>query len=201
MFQNGYPADKRFYFICDHEFLKKRGMGHMLPWPWTMGTKQYERAGYIQVGASVAELAGKIGLDPMALEKTVEEHNIHAKSGVDPYFGRGASVFNRMLGDPSVGKVNPNLGPIATGPFVALQIVPATLGTATGLATDTSGRVLNVDAAPIDGLYACGNDATSLMRGLYPGAGITIGPGIVFAYRAVNAITNTGRNSGAEQIR
>lgn len=191
MFQNGYPADKRFYFICDHEFLKKRGMGHLLPWPWTLGTKSYERANYIQVAATIADLARKIGVDPSELDKTVTEHNSHSRSGVDPYFHRGESAFNRMLGDPSVGKPNPNLGPIKKGPFVALRIVPATLGTATGLATDTSGRVLNAAGTPIQGLFACGNDATSLMRGLYPGAGITIGPGIVFAYRAARAIAGT----------
>jgi 3-oxosteroid 1-dehydrogenase len=93
-----------------------------------------------------------------------------------------------MLGDPSVGKPNPNLGPISAGPFVALRIVPATLGTATGLATDTSGRVLNGEEVPVQGLYACGNDATSIMRGFYPGAGVTIGPAIVFAYRAAKAM-------------
>src|SRR5690606_18594930 len=97
-------------------------------------------------------------------------------------------AFNRTLGDPSVGKANPNLGPIKAGPFVALRIVPATLGTATGLATDTSSRVPDALGKPIEGLFACGNDATSVMRGIYPGAGITIGPGIVFAFRAVKAI-------------
>ncbi|RWB98642.1 MULTISPECIES: FAD-dependent oxidoreductase [unclassified Mesorhizobium] len=188
MFQNGYPENDRFYFICDHEFLRKRGMGQLLPWPWTLSTKRYERVGYIQVADTLAGLAGKIGIDPNALEATVNEHNEHAKIGTDPYFHRGESAFNRMLGDPSVGKVNPNLGPIKTGPFVALKIVPATLGTATGLTTDTSSRVLDAQGKPIEGLFACGNDATSVMRGIYPGAGITIGPGIVFAYRAVKAI-------------
>jgi 3-oxosteroid 1-dehydrogenase len=183
-----YPQDDRFFFICDHEFLKKRGMGQLLPWPWTFSTKSYERAGYIQVADTLAGLASKIGLDAKALEATVAEHNEHAKTGVDPYFKRGESAFNKTFGDPSVGKANPNLGPIKTGPFVALRIVPATLGTATGLATDSSSRVLDVQGKPIDGLFACGNDATSVMRGIYPGAGITIGPGIVFAYRAVKAI-------------
>lgn len=190
MFENGYPRDERFYFICDHRFLKKRGMGQLLPWPWTFSTKPYERVEYIQVADTLGALAAKIGLDPKALEATVNEHNEHARTGVDPYFQRGESAFNRTLGDPSVGKANPNLGPIETGPFVALKIVPATLGTATGLATDTSSRVLNSQGKPIKGLYACGNDATSVMRGVYPGAGITIGPGIVFAYRAVKAILN-----------
>ncbi|WPE22805.1 FAD-dependent oxidoreductase [Shinella zoogloeoides] len=193
MFKNGYPKDKRFFFICDSEFLKKRGMGHMLPWPWTMGTRAYERVDYIKVGATIADLARKIGIDAKDLEKTVEEHNTHARSGKDPYFQRGESAFNRMLGDPSVGTVNPNLGSITAGPFIALPIVPATLGTATGLSTDTWGHVLDQDGKQIQGLYACGNDATSLMRGLYPGAGITIGPGIVFAYRAAKALA--GRNS------
>ncbi|MGR9237057.1 FAD-dependent oxidoreductase (plasmid) [Rhizobium leguminosarum] len=188
MFRNGYPKDKRFYFICDSEFLKKRGMGHMLPWPWTMGTKAYEKVDYIQVSRTIAELAGKIGVSATELQKTVDEHNSHARAGKDPHFQRGESAFNRMLGDPSVGKPNPNLGTITVGPFIALPIVPATLGTATGLATDTWGRVLDQSGQKIEGLYACGNDATSLMRGIYPGAGITIGPGIVFAYRAAKAI-------------
>lgn len=188
MFENGYPRDERFYFICDHDFLRKRGMGQLLPWPWTFSTRRYERAGYIQLADTLGALAAKIGLDPKALEATVQEHNEHARTGVDPYFQRGESAFNRTLGDPSVGKPNPNLGSIRTRPFVALKIVPATLGTATGLATDTSSRVLDAKGKPIDGLFACGNDATSVMRGIYPGAGITIGPGIVFAYRAVKAI-------------
>lgn len=125
--------------------------------------------------------------------KTVEEHNAHAAEGRDPLFNRGESAFNRTLGDPAVGKKNPNLGAIKTGPFIALPIVPATLGTATGLSTDAEGQVLNGNGAPIAGLYACGNDMTSPMRGIYPGAGITIGPAIVFAYRAVDSIVRSAR--------
>ncbi len=188
MFANGYPADKRFYFICDQDFVRLRGMGHLLPWPWTMSVGRYARLGYIKRGRTIAELAKELGIDPDALQKTVEEHNAHAAEGRDPLFQRGESAFNRTLGDPAVGRKNPNLGPIKNGPFIALPIVPATLGTAIGLATDTYGRVLDAERKPIAGLYACGNDMTSPMRGIYPGAGITIGPGIVFAYRVVNGI-------------
>ena len=35
-------------------------------------------------------------------------------------------------------------------------------------------------------LYAAGNDLQSIMGGVYPGPGITIGPAITFAYMAVN---------------
>ncbi|MGY3622136.1 FAD-dependent oxidoreductase [Bradyrhizobium sp. USDA 10063] len=188
MFANGYPADKRFYFICDQDFVRLRGLGYLLPWPWTLSVGKYARLGYIKMGRTIPELAKKIGIDPGALQRTVEEHNAHAAEGRDPFFKRGETAFNRTLGDPTVGTKNPNLGPIKYGPFVALPIVPATLGTATGLATDTYGNVLDAERKPIPGLYACGNDMTSPMRGIYPGAGITIGPAIVFAYRAVNSI-------------
>lgn len=188
MFQHGYPKDRRFYFICDRDFVRKRGMGHLLPWPWTLNIGKYARNGYIHVAQTINALALQIGLDPDALEKTVQQHNRNAETGLDPDFHRGESAFNCMLGDPTVGKKNPNLGPIRNGPFIALRIVPATLGTATGLATDNDARVLDTTGKPIAGLYACGNDMTSPMRGLYPGAGITIGPAIVFAYRAAMSL-------------
>ncbi|WP_416356597.1 FAD-binding protein [Aureimonas phyllosphaerae] len=188
MFDSGYPTDRRFFFICDGVFLKKRDMGHLLPYPWTRNAEKYEKLGYLSSGRTIGELAEKIGLDPAGLEATVREHNAHAVEGIDPLFGRGESAFNRMLGDPAVGKLNPNLGSISEGPFYALRIVPATLGTSAGLSTGTSGEVLGPDGNGIPGLYACGNDMTSPMRGIYPGAGITIGPGIAFAYRAIEDI-------------
>jgi 3-oxosteroid 1-dehydrogenase len=88
-----------------------------------------------------------------------------------------------------LGLKNPNLGPIKNGPFIALRIVPGTLGTAAGLKTDAQARVLREDGSAVEGLYACGNDATSIMAGIYPGAGITIGPAIVSAFLAVEHAT------------
>ena len=35
------------------------------------------------------------------------------------------------------------------------------------------------------GLYACGNEAQSIMGGTYPAPGITLGPALTFAYRAM----------------
>ena len=45
-------------------------------------------------------------------------------------------------------------------------------------------RVLREDGTPVENLYAIGNDMQSIMGGVYPGPGITIGPGIVFGYVA-----------------
>lgn len=185
LYENGYPDDKRFFFICEEAFVKKRGMGAILPWPWTPSLGTYVRRGYIQRGATIEALAKEIDIDPAALAATVSRHNQNARAGHDPEFGRGESAFNRALGDASLGLKNPNLGEIKNGPFIALRIVAGTLGTAAGLKTDERARVLKEDDRAIPGLYACGNDATSMMAGIYPGAGITIGPAMVAAYLAV----------------
>ncbi|MEY9473040.1 hypothetical protein ABH992_005439 [Bradyrhizobium yuanmingense] len=92
VFENGYPADKRFYFICDHQFVRLRGMGHLLPWPWTLSIGEYVRLGYVKAGETISELAKQLGLDPAVLQKTTEEHNGHAAQGRDP----SLSVGNRL---------------------------------------------------------------------------------------------------------
>jgi succinate dehydrogenase/fumarate reductase flavoprotein subunit len=51
--------------------------------------------------------------------------------------------------------------------------------------------VLDANANPIPGLYACGNDMASIMRGTYPGPGITLGPALVFGYRAAMSIATS----------
>src|SRR5690606_12229503 len=83
-------------------------------------------------------------------------------------------------------KPNPNLGPIETGPFYALRLLPGDIGTFSGIRTDGNARVLGVDDAPIPGLYAAGNDALSFLSGAYAGAGATLGPGMTLAYIAAN---------------
>jgi predicted oxidoreductase len=52
------------------------------------------------------------------------------------------------------------------------------------LVTDGDARVLNAQGTAIDGLYAAGNDMHSIMGGIYPAPGITIGPGVTFGYLA-----------------
>ena len=46
-------------------------------------------------------------------------------------------------------------------------------------------NVFDENGEAIKGLYAVGNDMASLFRGVYVGPGITLGPALVFAYRAV----------------
>ena len=64
-------------------------------------------------------------------------------------------------------------------------IHPGAMGTKGGPKTTSDGQVLRVGGAPIRGLYACGNDMHSIFGGVYAGPGITLGPGLVFAYIAM----------------
>ena len=148
-----------------------------------MPLSKYISNGYIQKGATLAELAGRTGIDPAGLEATVATYNEHAVRGEDPEYGRGRTAFNRYLADPE-HKPNPCVGPIENGPYYALKIIMGDLGTFDGLKTTVNGQVLTKDGTAIEGLYAVGNDRASIMGGNYPGAGITLGPAVAFGYIA-----------------
>ena len=69
-------------------------------------------------------------------------------------------------------------------PYYALELVPGNLGTKGGLRTEAHARVVREDGSPIEGLYAIGNCAASVMGDTYPGAGSTIAPAMTFGYLA-----------------
>jgi hypothetical protein len=54
----------------------------------------------------------------------------------------------------------------------------------TALSAAVDAEVLRADGSVVAGLYAVGLDANSMMRGTYPGGGSSIGPAMVFGYRA-----------------
>ena len=169
------------YLICDAAFLKTYGLG--IVYPGHRNPKKFVDSGYLVRGATLDELAGKIAVDAVQLRDTVARHNRFAETSVDIDFGKGETEFNRFNGDAGHAP-NPCIGPIAVAPFYALAVWPADIAVSTGLATDADARVLGGEGKPIPGLYACGNDMASVMAGSYPGPGTTLGPGIVFAYRA-----------------
>jgi len=113
----------------------------------------------------------------------VQRTNDYAATGRDPDFHKGDAPVDRFNGDPA-HRPNPCLGEIGQPPFVALRILPADAASSSGLPIDADGRVLDRAGRVVVGLYACGNDAASVMRGTYPGPGTTLGPAFVFAWRA-----------------
>lgn len=169
------------WLITDHPTIRRYGLGFAKPFPVPIG--QYVRSGYLTRGGTLAELAGRAGIDTAGLEATVAGYNAAARRGEDPAFGRGSTAYNRYLGDAKV-QPNPCVAPIARAPFYALKLVPGDLGTFAGLRANEHAQVLGGDGQPIPGLYAAGNDLASVMGGNYPGGGITLGPAMTFGYIA-----------------
>ena len=179
------------WLLCDHRAIRRYGMGAIGPAPLPL--RPHIRSGYLQTAGTWSELAGKIGVDSGALQSTISGFNVHAARGEDLDFGKGTDAYHRFNGDPT-HRPNPCLAPLEQAPFYAMKMVPGDIGTFLGLRVDGHARVLDARGTAIRGLYAAGNDMTSVMGGTYPGAGITIGPALTFGYIAA-------RHAAAEAAR
>jgi succinate dehydrogenase/fumarate reductase flavoprotein subunit len=169
------------WLLCDHKALRSYGLGCVAPAP--LPIRRHLHSGYLKRGTTVAELARQIGLAPETLEATVAEFNASAKAGEDPAFAKGSKAYSRYQGDALVAP-NPCVAPLETPPYYAIKLGVGDIGTFAGLVTDQNTQVLDAAGKPINGLYAVGNDAASIMGGNYPGAGITLGPALTFGYVA-----------------
>ncbi len=174
------------WVVFDADFRRKYPMGPLLPAEavpdrklpadW-LGTLYWR-------DATLEGLARRIGVDARGLVASATRMTEFARTGRDLDFDRGGNVFDRYYGDDSV-EPNPNLAPIAKGPFYAMKFYPGDIGTKGGLLTDRDAQVLDDKGLPIPGLYCVGNNSASVMGPSYPGAGATLGPAMTFAYRAV----------------
>lgn len=169
------------YLVCDSDFMERWGMGLALPGGRPRG--HLVRAGYLHQADSLAALADELGLDSVALQRSVERFNGWAASGQDDDFGKGSTAYNRYLGDAE-HQPNACLGPIRQWPFYAVKVYAGDIGTAVGIRCNTHGQALDLQDRPIPGLYAAGNDMHSVMGGQYPAPGITLGPAMTFGWLA-----------------
>ena len=184
-------ADKssnRFFLIADMSFVRQYGIG--LIRPTARPARRFTDSGYLLRATSPQSLAEQLSVDSVALEQTLIRYNENAERGVDPDFHRGESALNRHNGDASTAP-NPCLRALDLDDLCAVELTVADLGTSAGLATDDRARVLDRSGLAIPGLYACGNDMASMMRGAYPGPGTTLGPGMTFAWRAVEDLSSS----------
>jgi succinate dehydrogenase/fumarate reductase flavoprotein subunit len=171
------------FLVFDQRHLERYGFlgiaaGDALP-PWIVS------------GDTLTTLAQRIGVDRDGLVATVQRFNAHAREGVDPDFGRGASVYDRYWGDAVAP--HPALGALDVGPFHAVEVHCGVSGTKGGVATTAAGQALDAFDVPIAGLYAVGNTAAHPMGRGYPGAGGTLGPALVLARLA-------GREAAARRV-
>ena len=78
------------------------------------------------------------------------------------------------------------MAPLSQGPFYAVRVVAGSLGTFAGLRANAHAQVLQAHGEPVPGLYASGNDQSSMMGGHYPSGGITLGPAMTFGFIAAH---------------
>ncbi|WP_238010597.1 FAD-dependent oxidoreductase [Dactylosporangium sp. AC04546] len=143
--------------------------------------------------ASLAELAGRLGVDGDALGATVATWNRHTAELRDPDFGRGRSSYDGHWGDTTAATLaERTLGPIDAPPYYAVAVDIGAMGTKGGPRTDDNGQVLDLDGRPIGGLYAAGNAMAGTTGMAYGGAGGTIGPALTWGHRAArHAVTGS----------
>jgi 3-oxosteroid 1-dehydrogenase len=186
------------WLIFDDEYRRRIPWASGMPKLRTMRSvlpgrmpQQWIANGWVKKAGSIAALAMEIGVDADTLQATVKRFNEHAAEGRDPDFGRGESQYNRVLGDVR-HKPNPALGPVATPPFYATEILPGDVGTIGGVVTNENAQVLAENGEPIPGLYATGNLSATVMGKAYPGAGASIAHTTTFGYIAArHAATQT----------
>jgi 3-oxosteroid 1-dehydrogenase len=136
-------------------------------------------------GGDLDELAAMTGMPSGTLGPTVARFNEYAAVGEDPDFGRGSFPYDRWIGDRTAP--HPTLAPLCEAPFYALQVHLGCMGTKGGPRTDDRGRVLSAGGGRVPGLYAAGNAAASPFGTATAAGGATLGPALVFGFRAGEA--------------
>lgn len=110
--------------------------------------------GWIIQANSIAELAGKLGRDPVALQATIDRWNADCAAGKD-------SQFDFTGDDTKAPYMRPaaNLVPFGdTGPFYAVAVHRGTLNTQGGIKRNPLSQVMSIEGPPIPRLYAAGEN-------------------------------------------
>lgn len=169
------------WIVFDQEYKNSYVFG-TVSFPRMPLPKEWYENGVAVSADSPAALAQAMGVPVEAFTEQAERFDDMASTGYDWDFGRGDSRYDNYYGDPTVAP-NPNLRPLE-GKLYAVRVVLSDLGTCGGLVADENARVKRQDGSVIDGLYAIGNTAANAFGATYPGAGATIGQGLVFGMLA-----------------
>ena len=102
--------------------------------------EKYFGIGVVSEGATIEDLAGEIGLDPVVLSRTLADWNKAVANQKDPEFGRTTAMD----------------ADLSTAPYYAILIAPGIHHTMGGLKIDVNGEVLNTKGKAIPGLFAAG---------------------------------------------
>ncbi|MHB8566724.1 MAG: FAD-binding protein [Nitrososphaerales archaeon] len=116
---------------------------------------------------TLEELARKISIDPLKLERTVKEFN----SAIQP----GPFDSTKLDGKHTSGLEIPKSNwarEIDTPPFYCFPVIGTVQFTWGGVATDSHARVCAVDGSPIEGLYAAGETVGTYYYHFTPGTAV-----------------------------
>ena len=139
--------------------------------------------------ASIAELAGKLGLDPAALEKTVADFNAAVRPG---------SFDHTILDDCRTEGLTPPkthwARKIETAPYLAYPVRPGITFTYLGTRVNKQTRMLMKNGQPAANMFAAGEIMAGnvLGKGYAAGIGMTIGS--VFGRIAGREAAKNARN-------
>lgn len=177
------------YLIFDARFRRSYITGPLLRAglrPDFLLPNSYFTSGFLVKARTIEGLADATGIDRKGLVDTIARMNEYARTGKDLEFNRGDAVYDRYYGDPRI-QPNPCLGRTDEPPYYAMRMELGDVGTSGGLDVDKDARVRDHLGEPIPGLYALGNTAAGVLV-TYPGPGSSLGPPMVFAYRAARHI-------------
>lgn len=107
--------------------------------------------GFVYKAQTLDALAKAMGVDASVLKETVDQNNVFAAQKRD-------EVFNKNMD---------YLRPVKTGPFYAVKMQPAALGTLGGVKINEKMQAINKDGNAIPGLYVTGNDAGGMYGDTY----------------------------------
>jgi fumarate reductase flavoprotein subunit len=132
--------------------------------------------GEVFVAATIKELAGKIDVDPKALEATVNEYNQLCDNQKDALFGKSSKYLH----------------PVRAAKFYDIRGYASATGTIGGIKINHKTEALDKDFKAIPGLYVVGNDAGGFYGDSYEAtsSGGTMGFAI-----------NTGRIAGENALK
>ncbi|MDR1211290.1 MAG: flavocytochrome c [Spirochaetaceae bacterium] len=150
------PVDKRtFYYIFDDAILKNHS-----------GVQAFYNRRLTVQGATPAELAAKLGIDPTAFENTINTWNGYFRTTpiVDREFGRTGAGMTAPLSNPPYYAIRANSG------------IHYCMG---GLKINTQNQVITTEGNIIPGLYAAG-EVTGGVHGSERVEGTAVTDSLVF---------------------
>lgn len=107
--------------------------------------------GYVFKANTIDALAKSLEIDPATLKATIEQNNQFAAQKHD-------AVFNKNMA---------YLRSVEKGPFYAVKMMPAALGTLGGVKIDEKMQAVDKEGHPVAGLYVVGNDAGGMYGDTY----------------------------------